>query len=151
MGGGQAQGQGVRRLQPERARQDARVHLLAASLAMSRHLDAATLGRGGQGLPDGLHDPFRTRSAAPGGRPVVEHPGSQARPGGTARLTVPLAAVLAPGYAATSEQPIVRAMAAQLEARGITARAISYSRARPAGVLAAEIDDVRRARDELLS
>jgi predicted alpha/beta-hydrolase family hydrolase len=58
--------------------------------------------------------------------------------------------VLAPGYGGTAEQPIVRAMAQRLEAAGIQARAVSYSRARPGGDLAPELDDARRARDELL-
>jgi predicted alpha/beta-hydrolase family hydrolase len=62
-----------------------------------------------------------------------------------------LAAVLAPGYGGTSEQPIVRAMAAQLDADGITPLAISFSRARPGGNFESELDDIRRARDELLS
>jgi predicted alpha/beta-hydrolase family hydrolase len=60
-------------------------------------------------------------------------------------------AVLAPGYGGTSDQPIVRAMAARLEAVGITAVAISYSRARPAGSFETELDDIRRARDALIS
>jgi predicted alpha/beta-hydrolase family hydrolase len=58
--------------------------------------------------------------------------------------------VLAPGYGGTGEQPIVRAMAQRLEAAGIQARPVSYSRARPGGDLAPELDDVRRARDALL-
>jgi uncharacterized protein len=62
-----------------------------------------------------------------------------------------LAAVLAPGYTGSSEQPIVQAMASRLAAIAITPRPISYSRARPSGDLASEIEDVRRARDELLS
>ncbi len=61
-----------------------------------------------------------------------------------------LAAVVAPGYGATAEQPIVRAMAARLLVHGIEARAVSYSRARPGGDLGPELDDARRARDELL-
>jgi uncharacterized protein len=56
---------------------------------------------------------------------------------------------VAPGYGGTSEQPIVRAMVAALEARGIASRAISYSRSRPTGDFGPELDDVRRARDEL--
>ena len=62
-----------------------------------------------------------------------------------------IAAVLAPGYGGSSEQPIVRAMATRLAAIGVTPRPISYSRARPSGDLRSEIEDVRRARDELLS
>jgi predicted alpha/beta-hydrolase family hydrolase len=58
--------------------------------------------------------------------------------------------VLAPGYGGTDEQPIVRAMAQRLEAAGIQSRAVSYSRARPGGDLTPEVEDVRRARDELL-
>ena len=61
------------------------------------------------------------------------------------------AALLAPGYGGTAQQPIVRAMAARLEAHGMAAVAISYSRARPGRDLGAEIDDVRRARAALLS
>src|SRR6202043_612934 len=49
-----------------------------------------------------------------------------------------------------SAQPIVVAMAARLEAVGIQARAISFSRAKPGGDFQAELDDLRRARDELL-
>jgi predicted alpha/beta-hydrolase family hydrolase len=60
------------------------------------------------------------------------------------------AAVLAPGYGGSSEQPIVRAMATRLSAAGITPRSISYSRARPAGDLGPEIDDVRGARAALV-
>jgi predicted alpha/beta-hydrolase family hydrolase len=61
------------------------------------------------------------------------------------------AAVVAPGYGGTAEQPIVRAMAARLAAHGIVARPISYSRARPGGDLGIELDDVRRARAALLA
>jgi predicted alpha/beta-hydrolase family hydrolase len=41
-------------------------------------------------------------------------------------------------------------MAQRLEAAGIQARAVAYSRARPGGDLAPELEDVRRARDELV-
>ena len=60
------------------------------------------------------------------------------------------AAVLAPGYGGTSEQPIVKAMAAKLSGVGIRPRPISYSRSRPGGDLGPELDDVRHARDALL-
>ena len=60
-----------------------------------------------------------------------------------------LAAVVAPGYGGTAEQPIVRAMAARLAAHGFEPQAISYSRQRPGGDLSPELDDVRRARDAL--
>jgi predicted alpha/beta-hydrolase family hydrolase len=62
-----------------------------------------------------------------------------------------MAAVLAPGYGGSSEQPIVKAMASRLAAIGITPRPISYSRARPSSDLGPEIEDVRRARDHLLN
>jgi predicted alpha/beta-hydrolase family hydrolase len=61
------------------------------------------------------------------------------------------AAVLAPGYGGTSEQPILKALATSLTAAGIRAVPISFSRARPTGTYASELDDVRRARDELLA
>lgn len=57
--------------------------------------------------------------------------------------------MLAPGYGASAEQPIVRAMAARLTAVGITPRPMSFSRARPAGDFAAELQDLRRVRDAL--
>jgi predicted alpha/beta-hydrolase family hydrolase len=60
------------------------------------------------------------------------------------------AAVLAPGYGGTSEQPIVRAMAQRLTTVGIQPLAISYSRARPSGDFSTELDDLRRARDGLI-
>src|SRR5437016_6415765 len=42
-------------------------------------------------------------------------------------------------------------MAARLVAHGIEAKPISYARARPAGDLGAELDDVRRERDALIA
>ena len=60
-------------------------------------------------------------------------------------------AVIAPGYGASSEQPIVRALAQRLQVLGMVTRPISYSRARPSGDLGAELDDVRRARDALVA
>jgi uncharacterized protein len=61
------------------------------------------------------------------------------------------AAVLAPGYGGTSEQPILQALATGLLAAGIRAVPISFSRTRPSGAYAAELDDLRRARDALLA
>jgi predicted alpha/beta-hydrolase family hydrolase len=61
-----------------------------------------------------------------------------------------LAAVVAPGYGGSKDQPIVVAMAARLQAVGIVPKAISFSRAKPGGDLAPELDDLRRARDEVL-
>jgi uncharacterized protein len=61
-----------------------------------------------------------------------------------------IGAVLAPGYGGSAEQPILRAMAERLEANGITALRMGFSRARPGGDFAPELDDLRRAREELL-
>ena len=60
------------------------------------------------------------------------------------------AAVLAPGYGGSAEQPIVKAMAARLAAAGITAKPISFTRARPGSDFDPELDDLRRARDALV-
>jgi predicted alpha/beta-hydrolase family hydrolase len=59
--------------------------------------------------------------------------------------------VLAPGYGGSSEQPILVSLAARLTAVGVLPRAISYSRRRPSGDYRSEVDDVRRARDEILA
>jgi uncharacterized protein len=59
------------------------------------------------------------------------------------------AAVLAPGYGGSAEQPILRAMAARLVAIGIKPSAVTFTRARPGGDFAPELDDLRRARDQL--
>jgi predicted alpha/beta-hydrolase family hydrolase len=86
---------------------------------------------------------------------VGAYPAVEARSGRTARggptSQRQLAAVLAPGYGGTSAQPILLALAARLSAAGILPRAISYSRARPSGDYGSEVDDVRRARDEVLA
>jgi len=58
-------------------------------------------------------------------------------------------AVLAPGYGGSADQPILRAMAALLEARSIVALRIGFSRQRPAGDFAPELDELRTARDLL--
>jgi len=60
-------------------------------------------------------------------------------------------AVLAPGYGGSAEQPILRAMAERLEASGIAALRIGFSRPRPSGDFAPELDELRRARDVLIS
>jgi predicted alpha/beta-hydrolase family hydrolase len=62
-----------------------------------------------------------------------------------------LGAVLAPGYGGSAEQPILRAVAGRLKEVGIVTRRISFSRKRPSGDYAPEIEDVRRARDALLA
>jgi uncharacterized protein len=61
------------------------------------------------------------------------------------------AAVLAPGYGGTSEQPILQALSASLHAAGVRAVPISFGRAKPSGTYEAELNDLRRARDELLA
>jgi predicted alpha/beta-hydrolase family hydrolase len=58
-------------------------------------------------------------------------------------------AVLAPGYGGSADQPILRAMAALLEARGIVALRIGFSRSRPTEDFAPELDELRIARDLL--
>jgi uncharacterized protein len=58
--------------------------------------------------------------------------------------------VLAPGYGGSAEQPILRAMAAQLAGVGIRAQTMAFSRGRPAGDFAPELDDLRLVRDRLL-
>jgi uncharacterized protein len=58
-------------------------------------------------------------------------------------------AVVVPGYGQTSEQPIVRAMAARLTADGVEALPISFTRKRPTEPFAIELDELRQARDRL--
>jgi predicted alpha/beta-hydrolase family hydrolase len=59
------------------------------------------------------------------------------------------AAVIVPGYGQTSEQPIVRAMAARLALEKIEALPISFSRRKPTEPFAVELDELRRVRDGL--
>jgi uncharacterized protein len=61
------------------------------------------------------------------------------------------AAVLAPGYGGTAEQPILRKLAAALDGYGITSRAVTFRTrgTRPSKGYASEIDDLRGARDAL--
>lgn len=75
-------------------------------------------------------------------------PRSQARPGRPAGIDATLlaGAVLAPGYGGSAEQAILRAMAQRLEARGIVALRIGFSRARPSGDFAPELEELRQAR-----
>jgi predicted alpha/beta-hydrolase family hydrolase len=58
-------------------------------------------------------------------------------------------AVIVPGYGQTSEQPIVRAMAARLVADGVEALPISFSRKKPTEPFQPELDELRQARDGL--
>jgi hypothetical protein len=61
------------------------------------------------------------------------------------------AAVLAPGYGGTAQQPILHALASALEGFGIASRAITFSSqgSRPSKDYASEIADLREARDLL--
>ncbi|MGI9147731.1 MAG: alpha/beta family hydrolase [Chloroflexota bacterium] len=90
---------------------------------------------------------------------MVRHSAGQARPGwayrrGCGAATTSgrrLAAILAPGYGGSSKQPILLAMARRLLAFGVAPHAISYTRARPSGDYRSEVEDVRRARDQVLA
>jgi predicted alpha/beta-hydrolase family hydrolase len=66
-------------------------------------------------------------------------------------VTVLAGAVLAPGYGGSAEQAILRAMARRLEAQGIVALRIGFSRARPAGDFAPELQELRHAREAMLT
>jgi predicted alpha/beta-hydrolase family hydrolase len=59
-------------------------------------------------------------------------------------------AVLAPGYGGTAEQPLVRRLAARLEADGIATVRITFSTKRPSRNYATEKQELRAARDALL-
>ncbi|MDQ2915451.1 MAG: dienelactone hydrolase family protein [Chloroflexota bacterium] len=59
------------------------------------------------------------------------------------------AAVLAPGYGGTAEQPILRALASALDRFGIASQAVTFRTrgSRPSKEYASEIEDLRAARD----
>jgi predicted alpha/beta-hydrolase family hydrolase len=60
------------------------------------------------------------------------------------------AAVLAPGYGGTAEQPILRALAQRLASYDIASRSITFrTRGRPSRDYASEREDLREARDAL--
>jgi len=59
-------------------------------------------------------------------------------------------AVLAPGYGGTAEQPLLRRLAARLEADGIATSRITFSTKRPSRNYATEKQALRAARDTLL-
>jgi uncharacterized protein len=61
------------------------------------------------------------------------------------------AAVLAPGYGGTAEQPILRRLAKALDGFGIASRAVTFTTrgSRPSKEYASEIEDLRAARDAL--
>jgi predicted alpha/beta-hydrolase family hydrolase len=61
------------------------------------------------------------------------------------------AAVLAPGYGGTAEQPILRKLATALQAFGIASRAVTFRTrgSRPSKDYVSEMEDLRAARDAL--
>ena len=61
------------------------------------------------------------------------------------------AAVLAPGYGGTAEQPILRKLASALQTFGIASRAVTFRTrgSRPSRDYVSEIEDLRAARDSL--
>ena len=61
------------------------------------------------------------------------------------------AAVLAPGYGGTAEQPILRKLGSALDGFGIASRALTFTTrgARPSKEYASEIEDLRAVRDAL--
>jgi uncharacterized protein len=61
------------------------------------------------------------------------------------------AAVLAPGYGGTAEQPILRRLAVALDGFGIASRAVTFTTrgSRPSKDYASEMDDLRAARGAL--
>jgi predicted alpha/beta-hydrolase family hydrolase len=63
------------------------------------------------------------------------------------------AAVLAPGYGGTAQQPIIRAVAAALDAFAIVSRAVTFRTrgSRPSKDYLSEVEDLRAARDALRS
>ena len=59
-------------------------------------------------------------------------------------------AVLAPGYGGTAEQPLLKRLAARLEADGIATSRITFSTKRPSRDYLTEKQELRVARDALL-
>jgi predicted alpha/beta-hydrolase family hydrolase len=60
------------------------------------------------------------------------------------------AAVLVPGYGASADQPILRAMGAELDRVGIAPQPMAFTRKRPVADFAPELDELRRVRDGLI-
>jgi predicted alpha/beta-hydrolase family hydrolase len=62
-------------------------------------------------------------------------------------------AILAPGYGGTARQPLLQKLAGRLEELGTPARPITFSTsgARPSRGYAAELGDLRAARDEMVA
>ena len=60
-------------------------------------------------------------------------------------------AVLAPGYGGTAEQPLLKRLAARLEADGIATSRITFSMKRPSRGYVTEKDELRTARDAVVA
>ena len=60
-------------------------------------------------------------------------------------------AVLAPGYGGTAEQPLLKRLAARLEADGISTARITFSTKRPSRGYVAEKQELRVARDAIVA
>ena len=60
-------------------------------------------------------------------------------------------AVLAPGYGGTAEQPLLKRLAARLEADGIATARITFSTKRPSRGYVAEKQELRVARDAIVA
>ena len=61
------------------------------------------------------------------------------------------AAVLAPGYGGSAEQPLLKRLAARLEADGIATSRITFSTKRPSRGYVTEKEELRVARDALVA
>jgi len=61
------------------------------------------------------------------------------------------AVILAPGYGGTAEQPLLKKLAARLEADGIATARITFSTTRPSRGYVTEKQELRAARDELVA
>jgi predicted alpha/beta-hydrolase family hydrolase len=60
-------------------------------------------------------------------------------------------AVLAPGYGGSAEQPLLKRLAARLEADGVTTSRITFSTTRPSRSYATEKQELRLAREDLVA
>lgn len=61
------------------------------------------------------------------------------------------AAVLAPGYGSSADQPLLKKLAARLEAEGIATARVTFSTKRPSRGYATEKQQLRAARDEIVA
>src|SRR5207237_9943285 len=111
----------------------------------------AQVGRDLVSWPPGcVHD--RQHGDAPGGGrrsldAIARAPAEAPQAAGVTRR----AAVLAPGYGGTAEQPILKKLAAALASFAIESRAVTFRTrgSRPSKDYTLELDDLRQARDAL--